>query len=80
MIKFKIDILKALNEKGYNTNKLRNEKILSESTIQRIRTAHKNNEHININLNAINTICSILKKQPGQLLEYIPDNETSEND
>lgn len=78
MIKFKIDVLKALSEKGYNTNKLRNDKILSESTIQRIRTAQKNNEHININLNAVNTICSILKKQPGQLLEYIPDDNNPE--
>ena len=75
MIRFKIDILEALKEKGYNTNKLRNDKILSESTIQRIRTAYKNNESLNINMNAVNIICEILKKQPGQILEWVPGSD-----
>ncbi len=80
MIRFKIDVLEALKDKGYNTNRLRNDKILSESTIQRIRTAYKNNESLNINLNAVNIICEILKKQPGQLLEWVPDHDGSGQD
>ena len=75
MIRFKIDILEALKEKGYNTNKLRNDKILSESTIQRIRTAYKNNESLNINMNAVHIICEILKKHPGQILEWVPGSD-----
>lgn len=77
MIKFKIDVLKALSEKGFTTTRLRKEQIISESTIQRIRTAYKNNESLNINLNAVNIICEILKKQPGQLLEWVQDQENS---
>ena len=86
MIRFKIDILEELKNKGFSTNKMREEKkngnaeVLSESTAQAIRTAWKNGGGVNINLKAVNFICKTLKKQPGQLLEYIPDNETSEND
>ena len=34
---YKIDVLQALKDKGYNTNRLRKEKILAESTIQKLR-------------------------------------------
>lgn len=67
MIKFKIDVLKELKEKGYNTNYLRNNKIISESSIQQIRRGQTPG------IKTINTICGLLKKQPGQMLEYIPD-------
>ena len=35
-IVYKIDILAALKEKGYNTNRLRKEKLLSEGVIEAI--------------------------------------------
>lgn len=69
MIKFKIDIIKALAEKGYNTNRIRKEKIISEGTLQRIR----NNNGEPVTTATINTICKILKKQPGQIIEFIDD-------
>ena len=34
---YKIDILAALKEAGYNTNRLRKEKLLSEGVIQSLR-------------------------------------------
>ena len=34
-LKFKIDVIAALKEKGYTSYKIRNEKILSESTLQK---------------------------------------------
>jgi putative transcriptional regulator len=69
MIRFKIDILQALKEKGYNTNRIRQEKIISEVTLQQIRTGKTPG------IKSINAICEILKKQPGQLLEWVPDEE-----
>ncbi len=33
-MKYKMDILAALKSKGYNTNRLRTEKLLSEGAIQ----------------------------------------------
>lgn len=81
MIRFKINVMEELKKKGYTANRLRNGKetgdyFLSESTMQNIRTAWNNNNNISINTKALNTICSILKKQPGQILEYIPDAVT----
>ena len=65
-IVYKIDILEALKSKGYNTNKLRKEKLLSESVIQGLR------ENRYITLPNISTICSLLECQPGDLLEFVP--------
>ena len=37
MIKYKINILEELANAGYNTSRLRKEKLFTESTIQRFR-------------------------------------------
>ena len=71
MIRFKIDVIEEMKKKGYNTSRIRNEKILSESTLQRIRDNIKNGGNIVISTEAINKICIILNKQPGQILEYV---------
>ena len=63
-IKYKIDILPALNEGGYNTTRLRREKLLSESTIQALRCGKM------VSLENISRICSMLACQPGDILEY----------
>ena len=68
-IVYKIDVLDALRNKGYNTNRLRKEKLLSESVIQGLR------ENRYITLTNISTICALLECQPGDLLEYVPDPE-----
>ena len=67
MIKLKIDVLKELSNKGYNTNRIRKEKIISESVLQQIR------EGKTPGIKTVNAICEILKKQPGAVLEWIPD-------
>ena len=69
MISYKIDILKALAEKGYTCNKMRKEPILSESTMQNIRKGK------NITTETINTICIILRCQPSDILAVIPTDE-----
>ena len=73
MIRFKINVLEELKKRGYNTTKLRNEKIIPEGTITKIRNAYNTNSNINISTNTINTICALLHLQPGTILEYIPD-------
>lgn len=69
MYRYKIDILQALAARGYNTYRIRKNKILPESTVQRIR----NNG--NITLESINTICLILRCQPSDIIEIIPTDE-----
>lgn len=68
---YKINVLAALKEKGYNTNKLRKEKILAESTIQKLR------ENKPISWANIAQICDILNCQPNYFLENIPSGESA---
>ena len=68
MIKYKIDILTTLKNKGYSTYKLRKNKILGEATIQKYR----NNECIDAITN-LNLLCELLGCQPGDIIEYVPD-------
>ena len=72
-IVYKIDILATLKEAGYNTNRLRKEKLLSEGVIQSLR------ENKYIALQNISKICELLNCQPGDLMEYIKDPAVQEN-
>ena len=63
-IKYKFDVLQALKEVGFNTTRIRKEKLLAESTLQKLRC----NEVVAIS--NIDTICRLLNCQPGDILEY----------
>ncbi len=67
MLTYKIDILLELKAIGYNPFRLRKEKLLGESTIQKLR----NNEIVGIHY--LDTICGLLNKQPGDIIQYEPD-------
>lgn len=64
---YKIDVLSALKAAGYNTTKIRREQLLSESTLQKLRTGE------GIAWKNIDTICRLLECQPGDFLEYTKD-------
>ena len=66
-IKYKIDVLAALKAAGYNTNRIRKEKLLSESTLQRLRKGER------INGENLGKLCELLRCQPGDILEYVPE-------
>ena len=66
-IKYKFDILAALKDAGYNTTRLRKEKLLSEGVLQSLR------EDKYISLQNVSKICDLLNCQPGDLLEYDPE-------
>lgn len=68
-IRYKVNILAALKEKGYNTSRLRKEKLLGESTIQQLRNGEL------VSWNNIDRICTMLECQPGDLIEHIPSGE-----
>lgn len=71
-IKYKTNILELLKSKGYSTYKLRKEKILGESTLQKMRTDTL------LSWAELNTVCNLLGCQPGDLIEYAPDNQPQE--
>lgn len=64
---YKIDILSALKEKGFNTNTLRTQKLLAEGVIQSLR------EKKPISWANISKICELLNCQPADILEYQED-------
>lgn len=66
-LKFKIEILEALKEKGYSSYTLRKENILSQSTIQKLR------EGKGLAWDNIERLCSLLDCQPGDLIEYVKE-------
>ncbi len=69
---YKIDVLQALKDKGYNTSRLRREKILAESTIQKLRDGRP------ISWANIAQLCALLQCQPGDIVEYVEEGGTDE--
>jgi len=67
-LKFKIDVLAALKEKGITTYKIRQEKIMSESTVQKLRAGE------GISWENLETLCRLLECQPGDLVEFVKDD------
>lgn len=70
MLKYKIDVLAELKIHGYNTGKIRKEKLLNESTLQAFRDGKL------IGIIALDKLCNLLQCQPGDILEWIPDEGT----
>lgn len=67
-IVYKIEVLPALKRAGYNTNRIRKEKLLSESTLQKFREGKP------VSWENIETLCALLNCQPGDILEYISED------
>lgn len=66
-IRYKFDVLAALKVAGYNTTRLRREKLLAESTIQQLRGGDL------VSWANIERLCRLLQCQPGDLLEYVEE-------
>jgi putative transcriptional regulator len=66
-LQYKINILEALKEKGYTTYTLRKEKILSESTIQKLRIGE------GVAWDNLETLCKLLDCNIGDIVEYIKE-------
>lgn len=62
-------LLNMLEEQGLTTYKIRKDKIISESTLQNIREGKR------ITTDSIAALCAALNCQPGDILEYVPDEK-----
>ena len=67
-LRYKVDILNALKEKGYNTNRIRTEGLLSQSTLQKFR------QQLGVSWENLETLCRLLDCQPGDLVEFVPED------
>ena len=61
-------LFSLMEEKGLSTYKIRKDKVISESTLQNIREGKR------ITTDAVASLCEALDCQPGDILEYIPEN------
>lgn len=66
-LKYKIDILQELKNKGYSSFKLRTEKLIGESYLQQLRKGEL------VSFACLDKICGLLDCQPGDILEYIKE-------
>lgn len=71
MLVYKFDVLQALKEAGYNTTKLRREKLISEGAMQKMRRGEV------IGIITLEKICELLDMQPGNIIKYVEDEEES---
>lgn len=71
---YKIDVLAALKDHGYNTTRLRKEKLLAESTIQKLRDRKP------ISWDNIGKICELLECQPNYFIKSVSVKESSQEE
>ena len=58
-----------MREKGLTTYKIRKNKIISEGTLQKLR------ENGTVSTESISALCAALDCQPGDIMEYVPDEQ-----
>ena len=73
-IQYKTDVLSLLKDNGYSTTRIRNEKLIGQSYLQQIRHSEL------VSWKTLDTICTLLNCQPGDLLEWVPDKKKDFND
>lgn len=67
MFEYKINVLEALANAGYNTYRIRKEKIISEASLQQIRKGNI------ASWTVMGFLCEVLKCDVGDIVTYNPD-------
>lgn len=63
-------LLKLLSDKGYTSYRIKREKIIGQATLSAIKNGTGGLDH-----RSIARLCEALDCQPGDLMEYVPDEE-----
>lgn len=71
MIVYK-NVIRLLKDAGYNTTRILEERILSQSTMAALR------HNKPLNTKSIDKICHLLHCQPGDIMEHIEDQPADE--
>lgn len=67
MMRYKMDVIAALKAAGYNTTRIRKERIMGEAMLQKLRSGQM------VSWATLETICELLHCQPGDLIEYVEE-------
>ena len=68
-LRYRFDVMKALKEKGYSSTRIREEKLIGQSYLQQLRHQEL------VSWKTIDTLCSLLDCQVGDLVEYVPEEQ-----
>jgi putative transcriptional regulator len=63
-LSYKIDVMKALKDKGFSTYRMRTDKIIGERQLQQIRQGEI------VSPACLEKLCDLLDCQPGDLIQY----------
>jgi DNA-binding Xre family transcriptional regulator len=66
-------LLKLLEDKGINSYVIKKEHIIGQASFTKIKTGG------DIDTRTIAKLCNYLNCQPGDIMEYIPDEATEKN-
>lgn len=66
-LKYKIDVLAALKEKGFSTYRLRKDKIFGERVIQQLRDQEP------VSWEVLGRLCSLLGCDIGEIITNVPE-------
>ena len=66
---YKIDVMNALKSNGIKTTTIRNNKLFSESTLQKFR------QKLPVSWENLEMLCKLLECQPNDIIEYIESND-----
>lgn len=69
MIKYKIDVMKELKKRGYDSKRIKDNGILSQGTITNIKKGG------HINTETLNKLCLILRLSPSDIIEVFPTDK-----
>ena len=67
MLIYKIDVIEALKESGYNSTKILKENLLGQSAMQKLRKGEM------VGIKTLDQICKLLDMQPGNIIKYVED-------
>ena len=73
-IRYKFDVLQCLRAAGFNSGRLRREKLIGQSTLQKLRRGRLLSWH------ETEKVCELLHVQPGDVFEYVSEAAESVND
>ncbi len=69
-LRYKINVMEALKEKGYTSTRIREEKLIGQSYLQQIRHGEM------VSWKTIDTLCSLLQYNVGDIVEYYKEEES----
>ena len=67
-LQYKINVLDSLKEKGYTSYTLRKEKLLGESTIQKLRGG------LPVSWENLEVLCKLLDCNIGDIIDYVKED------